>query len=229
MAAKKGDFVELEFTGKNLGNNEIFDTNVPEEAKKLNPKAEPKPLQICIGQGMVVKGFDEALEGKEIGRKHKIQLSPEKAFGKRQSELVRLMPMKIFLAQKIRPEPGMTLALDDNLVRIVSVSGGRVLVDFNNPLAGKDVEYEFTIKKILADIKEKTSALQKFLFGQEFEFEVDEAKKKIIFKDSKLMNVLNVFKDKFKEMLGYEPEILQKKESAEDKAKKVEDKKPENN
>jgi len=211
MAIKKGDFVELEFIGRNPGNNEVFDTNILEEAKKANPEiSETKPLVACVGKAMVVKGFDEALEGKEIGKKYTIKIAPEKAFGKRYSNLVKIIPMKFFIQQKVYPQPGMTLALDDALVKVVSVSGGRVLVDFNNPLAGKDIEYEFTIKRIVEDMKEKVNSLQKFFFGHEFEFDIDDKSKKIIFKDLKLVAVIKAFAGKFKDILGYDAEILEK-------------------
>jgi FKBP-type peptidyl-prolyl cis-trans isomerase 2 len=218
----KKDFIELEFIGKNVSNNEIFDTNILEEAKKINPKIiEVKPLVICIGEGFVVKGLDDFLEGKEVGKKYNLKLTAEKAFGKRNPQMVRLIPMKIFLQQKIYPQPGMTLALDNSLVKVVNVSGGRVMVDFNNPLAGKDIEYDFTIKKIVTDNKEKTDAFTKFLLGQSFDFDIDEKTKKITFKDLRLTPILQALAPKFKEVIGLDVEILEKKE------KKAEEKKTE--
>lgn len=214
---KKGDFIEIEFLGRNLQNNEVFDTNITEEAKKIDLKLEGKPLIIKIGSDMVVKGFDEALADKEVGKKNSLKLSPEKAFGKRVPNLVRMIPMKFFIAQKIMPQPGMVLTLDNNMVKVISVSGGRVMVDFNSPLAGKDVEYEFTIKRIIEDTKEKVKAIQMFFFGHEFEFDVDEKSKKIIFHDLKLTPVLNVFKGKFKELLDFDVEIVAKPEKKEEK------------
>lgn len=222
---KKNDFVSIDFIGKNLQNNEVFDTNVTEEAQKIKLELSGKPLIACVGHGMVVKGFDEALENKEIGKKYSIKIAPDKAFGPRYPKLVRLIPLKVFLEQKVYPQPGMTMALDNNLVKVVSVSGGRVMVDFNNPLAGKDIEYEFTITKIIEDSKEKVSAVQRFFFGQEFEFDVDEKSKKIIFKDVKLTPVLNAFRDKFKEFLGMDVEIFAKAEKKEEKQEKKDDKK----
>jgi FKBP-type peptidyl-prolyl cis-trans isomerase SlyD len=223
---KNKDFVELEFLGRNLFNNEVFDTNILEEARKINPEIKQvRPLNVCIGQEMVVKGLDEFLEGKEVGKKYSLKLTPDKAFGKRDSKLIRLIPMKMFLEQKVYPQPGMTLALDNSLVKVISVSGGRVMVDFNNPLAGKDLEYEFTIKNIISDDKEKINSIQKYFFGQIFEYDLEEAKdgktKKIVFKDLKLMPILEVFKDKFKDVLGFDVEILEKK------AEKTEEKKAE--
>ena len=222
--ANKKDFVELEFLGRNLTNNEVFDTNITEEAKKIKLELSGKPLIVCVSQGMVVKGFDEALDGKEIGKKYTIKLDQDNAFGRRDKKLIQLIPLKMFLAQKIMPEPGMVLALDNNLVRIISVSGGRVMVDFNNPLAGKDIEYEFTIKRKVTDTKEKAVALQLFFFGHEFEFDIDETKKKIIFKDLKLMPIINAFQDKFKDLLGLGVEILEKPKKDEKKEEKKEEK-----
>jgi FKBP-type peptidyl-prolyl cis-trans isomerase 2 len=210
---KKRDFIEIEFTAKNLSNNEVFDTNIIEEAKKLNMNVKDiKPFILCVGEGFVVKGFDEALEGKETDKEYTIKLQPEKAFGKRDKNLIRLIPLKMFLEQKIMPQAGMTLALDNNLVKVVSVSGGRVLVDFNNPIAGKDVEYKFKIKRRIEDLKEKVNALQAFFMGKTFDFYIEEKDKKLIFKDLNLTPILNALAPKFKEILDYTPEILVKKE-----------------
>ncbi len=206
----KNDFVEIEFLGKNLATNEVFDTNIAQEAKKINPQMQVKPLIVCVGREMLVKGFDDSLEGKEIGKKYTVVITPANGFGNRDSKLIRLIPMRMFIAQKILPQPGMTLTLDNNIVKVISVSGGRVMVDFNNPLAGKDLEYDYTIKKKVTDMKEKTNALQNFFFGHEFEIEIEDAAKKIIFKDVKLMPVINAFASKFKDILGYDVEIFQK-------------------
>jgi FKBP-type peptidyl-prolyl cis-trans isomerase 2 len=136
-----------------------------------------------------------------------------------------MMPLKIFAEQKVYPQPGMTFALDNNLVKIISVSGGRVMADFNNPLAGKDIEYEFTIKRFVEDSKEKLKAFQLFLFGQEFEADIDEKSKKITFKDIKLTPILNAFKNQFKDILGMDVEIFQETKKEEKKEDKVEEKK----
>jgi FKBP-type peptidyl-prolyl cis-trans isomerase 2 len=225
---QKKDFVELEFLGRNLTNNEVFDTNITEEAKKIKLTLSGKPLVVCVGEGMVVKGFDQSLEDKEIGKKYIVKLEAENAFGKRNKELVKLIPLKLFLAQKIMPEPGMVLALDNNLVKVMSVNGGRVLVDFNNPLAGKDIEYEFTIKRKVEAMKEKVSALQLFFFNQEFDCDIDDKNKKIIFKDLKLMAVMNAFNPQFRELLGYSLEILEKpKKEEKDKAEEKKEEKKE--
>ena len=143
MQIKKNDFVEIEFTGKS--NNEIFDTTHPEEAKSIGLDVNVKPAIASVGNEMLLKGLDEALEGKEIGEKYSVHIFPEKGFGKRNASLIKTIPIRIFREKNMDPTPGMVFQLDQHLVRILSVSGGRVIADFNNPLAGKEIDYDFKI------------------------------------------------------------------------------------
>lgn len=210
---KKNDFVELEFIGR-VKNGEIFDTNIKEEAKKINLEIDTKPLVICIGQGMLVKGFDKELESKEIGKKYKIELNENDAFGKRNSQLVKIVPLKVFRDKDFSPVPGIMINIDNMLAKIVTVSGGRVIVDFNNPMAGKEIEYEFTIKKLILDESEKINALQDFFFRHRFTFELKD--NKIIFQ-KEAEPILKLLSAKFKEILGKEIEAEQAKKQEEKK------------
>ena len=219
---KNNDFIEIEYLGRTDG--EVFDTNVPEELKKINPQAEAKPLVVVAGKDMLVKGFDKELEGKEIGKKYSIKIAPEEAYGNRNPKLIKLIPKRVFSEHKMNPVAGMTVSLDNQVAKIVSASGGRVLVDFNNPLSGKDLEFDFTITKKITDIKQKINTLQEFYFRQVFEYDIDEKAKKIIFKEVQLAPVLNMFKDKFKDLVGMDLEIFAKKEDKPKEAK-PEDKK----
>ncbi len=201
---QKNDFIEIEFTGKS--NNQIFDTTNPKEAEILG--ADPKnikPIIISVGNEMLVKGFDESLIDKELNKEYTIQIKPEKAFGKRDPKLIKTCSINPFRQQNMNPYPGMVLNLDNQIAKVISVSGGRVMMDFNNPLAGKEVEYIFKINKKITDINEKINALQEFFFKQKFDFEIKD--NKIIFKDEKLQPLIQTFAPKFKEILNLETEI----------------------
>jgi FKBP-type peptidyl-prolyl cis-trans isomerase SlyD len=213
MAVQKNDFIELEFVAK--ANKEVFDTNRKEEAEKIGMK-QVIPMIISVGRGMVIKGLDQELEGKEIGKEYVSTYKPELAFGKRDPKMVRMIPLKIFLQQKIMPEKGMQLSLDGMLVRVLSVSGGRVLVDFNNPLSGKDVEYSYIIKKKIDDINEKINALQDFFFRNRFEFKI--ADKDLIFiVDENVNKFIQLFEKQFEEALGLKLKFEAKKPAEEKK------------
>ncbi len=179
----KNDFIEISFTGKITNTDEIFDTNIEADAKAANFKTEGiKPLILSVGHKMLPEGFDDDLIGKDApdtkgcaerrAKEYTINLKPEQAFGKRNPQLVRMVPTKHFHEQKIDPVRGMQLNLDGQLVKVLSSDRGRTLVDFNNPLAGKPVTYTYKINKTITDQKEKINALQDFLFRQTFEYEI---------------------------------------------------------
>ena len=71
----------------------------------------------------------------------------------------------LFLKQKIQPVPGLQVNIDGVMGLIKTVSGGRTLVDFNHPLAGKDVVYNVKLNRLINDDKEKLSAYLKIQLG----------------------------------------------------------------
>jgi len=93
-ATRKGDFVELKFTG--YSNGQVFDSNIEEDLKKMQVEKKPEPTIVIIGQGMLVSGLDAALEGKEIGKEYEIRLGPKEAFGERNPGLLKTIPLKVF-------------------------------------------------------------------------------------------------------------------------------------
>lgn len=201
---KKKDFVEIKYTG--YANGDIFDSNVEEDLKKIDPKATPKKTVVIVGEDMIVRGLDENLEDKEIGKEYKIEFGSDKGFGDRKKELIKTVPLKAFTEKNVRPAPGMVFNVDGALVRIVSVSGGRVLADFNNPLAGKNFEYKFKIERIVTDEKEKVESVFSSLFRMIPQFDIEE--KKVIVKGPKgLEGFVTAFKERFKELIGKELEF----------------------
>ncbi len=203
VVAQKNDFIELEFTGIVRDTNEVFDTTNKEEAKKLGVTNVDhiKPVILSVGNHMTVMGLDNALVGKELGKEYFVEVKAEEAFGKRDPEMVKMIPLHIFTDQKIMPEKDMQIAMDGQVVKIVYVSGGRVLTDFNNPLAGRVLIYKYKILRILEDQNEKISALQDFFFQRRFDFEVRD--KDLTMKvDEKMQKFVEIMAKPFEEILG---------------------------
>lgn len=215
MTLQKKDFIEIEFTAK-VKDGEIFDSNVKEDLKNSNLQIEPKPFIFCLGEGMFLKGVEDFLIGKDIGE-YNIELSPEKAFGKRDFKLMQLIPLKVFREQKINPVQGMTFNFDGRIGRILSVSGGRIMVDFNNPIAGKDVIYKIKILRKVEDLDEKIKSFINFLFKKDLKFELKN--NKIILKVEKQMSEFaKLFKEKFKEIFNLNLEIKEIENKVEEKS-----------
>jgi FKBP-type peptidyl-prolyl cis-trans isomerase 2 len=202
MVLQKKDFIEIEFTGKTK-EGEIFDSNIKEDLKKENPKV--KPLIICLGEGMFLGSIEEFLIGKEIGE-YFLELSPEKAFGKRNSALVQVLPSKAFREHKLNPVPGAMFSFDGRLAKVISASGGRIMVDFNNPLAGKEVNYKIKVLRKIEDINEKIKSFNDFLFRKNFDFDIKD--KELILKvEKEFSKFVELFKEKYKELFELDIKI----------------------
>lgn len=214
MPIKKHDFVEIDYTGRVKDTNEIFDTTDEKTAKDAQVFAQGasyKPVIICVGEHHILPGIDEFLIGKDVG-KHKVELSPEGAFGKKNPQLVRMLPQKKFEEQKIQPMPGLRLNIDGAVGIIKSVSGGRVVLDFNHPLAGRDVSYDIKINRIVSDKKEQVSSLMRVLLGiREPKVELDGKKAKVFLPVELPKELLDALKKKVSELTGLEMELVVEK------------------
>ncbi|NJE09135.1 peptidylprolyl isomerase [Thermococcus sp. M39] len=167
MKVAKGDVVRLHYIGKVKETGEIFDTTYEEVAKEAGIYSEKGiygPVPIAIGAGHVLRGLDEQLEGLEVGKKYIIEVPPEKAFGRRDPKLIKTFTLGQFRRQGIMPFPGLEVEIETESGkklkgRVLSVSSGRVRVDFNHPLAGKTIVYEVEIVEKIEDPIEKVKAL----------------------------------------------------------------------
>ncbi|MFW6233226.1 MAG: FKBP-type peptidyl-prolyl cis-trans isomerase [Nanoarchaeota archaeon] len=209
MTLKKSDFIEIEFTGR-TEDGEIFDSNIKEDLKKSNideNKVQAKPFVFALGHDMFLKGIDEFLIGKpETQKEYEIELKPEKAFGKRDSKQIQMIPMNVFKEHNINPSRGAMFHFDGKVAKVISVSGGRVLVDFNNPLAGKNVIYKIKLLRKINNQEDKINSLNKLFFNQELEFEIKD--KKLILKlNPQSSQLALMLKDKYKEILGLDLEV----------------------
>lgn len=216
---KLNDFVELSYTGYSKG--EVFDSNIEEDLKKVNPKAKPRKTIVVIGESMVVKGLDNALVEKEVGKDYVVTLQPKDGFGERDRNMMKTIPLKVFTSQQINPYPGAVLDMDGMIAKIISISGARVLTDFNNPLAGKEISYKFKVVRILTDDKEKAQALFENMFRFVPEFDIT-ATDLTIKGPKPLEQFVATFKDKVKTLLNKDLKFEEKKiEKKEDKIVKT--------
>ncbi len=168
MKIKKGDFIEIDYIGT-LDDHTIFDLTSAHTAQDkgvYNPQASYGSRIICVGEQQIVKGLDAFLIDKDT-REYDISLQPDDAFGKKDSKLIKIMPMQTFIKQRIKPMPGLQVNIDGIVGVIKSVSGGRVIIDFNHPLAGRSVHYHIIIHTIITDTHRKLSGFLKSLFGQD--------------------------------------------------------------
>ncbi len=238
MTIKKGDFIELDYTARIADDKQVYDTTILKEAEKAglvhehshdksydhSHEDEYKPIQICVGEKHVLPGLDKKLEGLSLG-KHEVNLPVDKAFGKKNPKQLRLIPMSVFKKQNIQPYIGLQLNIDNQLGTVRNVSGGRVIVDFNHPLAGKEVTYDVDIKRKIDGKEEQIKAILNIVKIPYEKIELNEDNAKIILQQEIPGQYLAMLKEDINRTTGIKAEfanLKQEKESKKDSEEKKE-------
>ncbi len=163
---KKGDVVRIHYTGIVKGTGEVFDTTYEDVAKEkgiYSDKGVYGPVPIAVGAGHVLSGLDRRLDGLEVGEEYTFEIPPEEGFGRRDPKMIKVYSLGQFRRQGLRPYPGMEVEVSSGgkklKGRVITVSGGRVRVDFNHPLAGKTLVYRVKILEKIEDPIEKVKAM----------------------------------------------------------------------
>lgn len=162
MPFKEGDFILLDYVGRVSETGEVFDTTIEDVAKEEGIYKEGglyEPSLVVIGEGWVLRALDESLISLKLRKTEKIEIPPDKAFGNRDAEKIKLYPLRKLTSRRITPQVGMRVEVDGRLATVRTMGSGRVLLDFNPPLAGKTLAYEVTVRKKITRVKEKVLAL----------------------------------------------------------------------
>ena len=162
MTLQKGDFILINYTSKVKETNEVFDTTYEDVSKKEHLHKEGElyePKLVVIGEGWVLKALDDSLITMEINTLATVEISPEKGFGQRDPEKIKRVPLKQLLAKEINPAIGARIEYQGKMAVVRSVGAGRVLLDFNPPLAGRTLVYDVIVTRKLEKNEEKIGSL----------------------------------------------------------------------
>ncbi|MFB6269416.1 MAG: peptidylprolyl isomerase [Halobacterium sp.] len=177
---QEGDFVKLAYTAYTVDSGELVDTTDPEVAEEEDVDTEGQdfsPRTIVIGEGHIFDDVEDDLIGKEVGDTGTVVV--EEAFGEYDEDEVRTVS-----ANKIPEDdryPGAHVDIDGEHGHVEAIIGGRARVDFNHPLAGEDVEYEYEILDKVEDTVEKARGLLQMYFDAELDMhlETDEVEEEV--------------------------------------------------
>ena len=169
---EKGDIIRWEFEAWVVENGEevLFDTTKEDLAKEHgihDPNMKYGPMVSVVGAGRLIKGIDEELLKAEVGKEYEITIESKDAYGERDPKLVKIHSYRELARQKIEPEVGKEVIINNKRGRIVTVTPGRVVIDFNHPLAGKTLKYRFkVVEKVEGDV-DKVRAIIEMDYGKE--------------------------------------------------------------
>ncbi|WP_433623464.1 FKBP-type peptidyl-prolyl cis-trans isomerase [Halomicrococcus sp. NG-SE-24] len=167
---QEGDFVELAYTARTVESGDLVDTTdaeVAEEEGVDDQERDFEPRVIVLGAGHIFESVEEDIYGSDPGAEGTVVVEAEEAFGEYDNEEVRTVS-----ADKIPEDdryPGANVQVDGQQGYVETIIGGRARVDFNHPLAGEDIEYEY---KVVDEVEDRTEQA-KGLLGMYIDADLD--------------------------------------------------------
>ena len=116
---------------------------------EIESSFDDEPVEVGMGSGLLTEGMELALYGLETGDRQTLTLTPEQGFGLRDEDNIHMMPLSDF-PDELEPESGLVFEFEtpgggEILGTVLSVKDDRAEVDFNHPLAGREIEFEVEI------------------------------------------------------------------------------------
>jgi peptidylprolyl isomerase len=135
-----GDMVKVHYTG------------LLEDGKTFDSSEGREPLEFQIGSGRIIRGFNDAILGMEIGEEKEVTIPPELAYGYPDEKLIKTLP-RTMIGEQFTPEAGMIIGIqmeDGTRVpaTIAQVAEQSIDVDLNPPLAGKVLTFKIKVVDI---------------------------------------------------------------------------------
>ena len=175
---KDGDFIKVNFEMYVGDEKKLVSTNNMQLAKDndiYDEKLKYKETVLVVGSESLFKEINESFLSAEVGKEYEVKIKAEDAYGLRDSKNVKVHTYREFQRQNVEPALGQEVSLNGRRGRVVSLTPGRILVDYNHQWAGKDVVYKYTVTGIIENNVEKMKALIDFNYPVDSEkFEVSE-------------------------------------------------------
>lgn len=143
--ARRGDTVRVHYTGT-LDDGTVFDSSQGRD-----------PLEFKLGEGMVIPGFETAVEGMEVGDKKTQRIPSENAYGVRREELMIEVP-RAEVPPDAELEPGDQVQLQTSqgqvfVATVTEMTDEVVRLDANHQLAGHDLTFEIELAEVVGLIQ----------------------------------------------------------------------------
>jgi peptidylprolyl isomerase len=147
---ESGHFVKVDYTGK-LDNGDVFHTT-----------ENAQPVEVEVGAGKLIKGFESALIGMAQNEKKTFELTPEQCFGPRDENMVQSFN-RSELPDDFKPSVGDVVALTTPQgqqvpAKVQEIDDEKITVDMNHPLAGQALSFDVEVLEINEETSEPACA-----------------------------------------------------------------------
>jgi FKBP-type peptidyl-prolyl cis-trans isomerase SlyD len=136
-----------------------MDYTLTVDGEIVDSSKEEGPIQFLHGYGNIIPGLEAHLGGLAVGERLQVSVGPKDAYGEFDPEQIVDIPLDEF-PEEICVEPGVELEMQDQdgdmlFARIISVGKSRAKLDFNHPLAGKELTFDVTIVALRQPTREE--------------------------------------------------------------------------
>lgn len=123
-----------------------------EDGTLIDSTFDKEPVIYIQGEGEIIQGLEEFLEGEEPGFEAKVTIPPEKAYGVKSDDLIVYAGPENF-DDNVEIEIGSSVETEDPegntvLFRIIEIEDDKVYLDGNHPLADKTLDYKVEVLEV---------------------------------------------------------------------------------
>ena len=175
---KENDIIKLEYDAWIVNEDKLFDTTNEKLAKEndmYDEKMDYGYIITIIGKNRLIAGLEEHLKKAEVGKKREVTITPENAYGDREPNKMKIHSFRELQRQKVEPQIGAEVVINNQKGTIKTVTPGRVIVDYNHPLAGKTIKYKYKVLEKIDLDEEKLKAIVEMNYPKDldkFEFNI---------------------------------------------------------
>ncbi|MFX0050190.1 MAG: FKBP-type peptidyl-prolyl cis-trans isomerase [Candidatus Hermodarchaeota archaeon] len=158
MTISENEWIKIDYTGRLKENSKVFDTTLEDVARTENifdEKQIYRPLMCRAGdEKFLIPGLARNLVGLEINSTQTFEIPAGEAYGERDTKKIEMVPTRRLRKANLEARVGNRVQLAGRSGTIIAVGGGRTRIDFNHPLAGKDLIFEVTVVEQLENEEE---------------------------------------------------------------------------
>ncbi|MDA3900230.1 MAG: peptidylprolyl isomerase [Spirochaetes bacterium] len=144
MTVKENAVVSMEY---NLTDN---------EGNVIDTTKDRAVFSYIHGAGMIIKGLESELTGKNLGDKFSVELSPDDAYGPVNDQMIQNVPIEQ-LSGIENLQQGMQLQVQSgemsHIVTVAEIGEKEVTIDGNHPLAGVPLKFDVEV----VDVRDATA------------------------------------------------------------------------
>ncbi len=160
----KDSLIYVDYSASTQDDGVVFDTTMEAVAKdsmifRENDRYEP--MLVAIGWNWLLAALEEKLVGMKIGESKTVVVPPERGAGVRDPAKVKMIAKTKLAKHGSKPVKGESITFGKERGVITAVLGRSVRVDFNSPLAGRNLEFDVTVREIITDPMDKIKAVVK--------------------------------------------------------------------